>query len=272
MASPNIYPAGIGGSSGDALTTSGTIYTSGQIWYVSSVGGTDAASPRGLDRNTPLATLAQAVTNASAGDTIVFLANHVQAITAEQAISKALTIVSEGSSSTRARLTAGLAGAGTMMTVTAPVTFGNIYFPATTGAGTTNNRVGLAAGSAGSVVRGCYFEAGAADAASAIHITSNNVTIEDTTFVVTAAAASPQRGIGLAGAVSDLRIKDCTFNASTFGWGSQYGLDLGAGAVTRLYGENVQMLNGSDATLASGSTGILNVTSPSGAVKVLWVA
>src|SRR5689334_19357234 len=106
MASPNIYPNGVGGSTGASLATAAPLYASGQVWYVSSTTGVDGASPAGLDRVKPLATLAQAYTNAAAGDFIVCLSGHVETLTSAQTIGKAdIKLVGEGTGSSRPRFT-----------------------------------------------------------------------------------------------------------------------------------------------------------------------
>ena len=49
----------------------GGINPLGSVYYVAASGGNDSATGNGLDPNEPLATIAQAITNSSAGDTIV---------------------------------------------------------------------------------------------------------------------------------------------------------------------------------------------------------
>lgn len=273
MSSPNIYPVGIGGSSGDALITVAPIYMTGQIWHVSSATGSDAVSPRGLDRNTPLATLAQAVTNASAGDVIVFHENHAQTLTSQQAISKRLILISEGTGTARARFTNGIGSVTQMWDISAPCLLGNIYFPASTGTA-GSNRIRIGSGAAGTVMRGCYFEAGALDNSGALllNTNANNVHVTDTTFAVTAAGGTSQCGLSIGGAVSTLVLDQVVFDASTYGWGFSYGLDLSGGAVTNLIATNISFLNGSDATIATGSSGLLHAGSTSGTPKIVWAA
>ena len=55
--------------------------------------GSDAASPAGKDRIKPLATLAQACTNAATGDIIVCLAGHAETLTSGQTFSTANILV-----------------------------------------------------------------------------------------------------------------------------------------------------------------------------------
>ena len=63
-----VYPNGLGQSLGDTLATTYPLHMSGQVWYVLSTTGVDAASPRGLDATRPLATFGQAYSNASNND------------------------------------------------------------------------------------------------------------------------------------------------------------------------------------------------------------
>src|SRR5688572_8640882 len=89
------FPSGIGASTGDSLLTAANLHITGDVWYVDSATGVDGAS-LGKQRLAPLDTLAQAVTNASDGDAIVFLAGHTETLTAVQTISKKLLLASEG--------------------------------------------------------------------------------------------------------------------------------------------------------------------------------
>src|SRR5687767_7336230 len=133
MASPNIYSGGYGGSTGAVLTTSAApIYQSGNTWYVDSVTGSDAASPRGRDRARPLATLAQALTNAAAGDVIVFFSGHTQTLTAITTLSLAgLKLLGEGSGSSRPQFIRD-ANDELFDITAAGVRLENLYFPGST--------------------------------------------------------------------------------------------------------------------------------------------
>src|SRR3990172_7434384 len=154
MPSPNIYERS-GGTSGARLATRYPIYESGVRHYVSSASGNNSYA--GTDRVKPVATIAQAHTNASAGDTIVCLASHAETLTVAQTFSKAnLHIYGEGAGSSLPRFTCN--GAIAMFDVTAAgVWFESLWFPQSTTAPTA--RVQIA--TVGCQVISCMFEAGA---------------------------------------------------------------------------------------------------------------
>jgi hypothetical protein len=260
MASPNLYPNGAGGTTGHSLATRSPVWAlnGGFIWYVHHT-GTDAASPAGRRREAPLATLAQAHTNASAGDIIVLLPGHTQSLSAAQTFNKAqLTLVSEGTGSSRARFTC--SGTVAMFDVTAAgVRFGNLYFPASTAVPTARIRTAAAR----TVIEDCYFECGTSDTAEAVaYVTgAGTATVRGTSFVAT--AATPAIGIEVVNAMTGLELEDVTFDGGSYGW-TDYAFKATA-AVTGMYGNRVHQLNHSDVFFATGSSGKWVVGTPSGA-------
>ncbi len=272
MASPNNYKTGAGGSTGDTLATASQLDLSGHIWYVHSGTGTDAASPRGRERVRPLATLAQAHTNAAVGDIIDFLSGHAETLTASQIIAKAgLRLVSEGTGTSRARFTCN--GAVVMFDVTAAgVLLGNLYLPQSTTA-PTPARVQIAA--VGCDVRGCYFECGANDTVEALRFASGagQCSIRDTTFISTATsvAAQPESAVAVTAAMSDLTLDNVVFDGGTTGWSNPFTFDAQA-AITRLMATNVDLLRDSDMTVATGSVYVVGIRNRSGSARVVLTA
>lgn len=272
MASPSIYPNGIGGTTGATLATVSPLYASGQVWYVSATTGVDGASPAGLDRIKPLATLAQAHTNAAAGDFIVCLSGHTQTLTAAQTFDKAdIKVLGEGSGSNRPKFTRN--GDVNMFDVTAAgVQFHNIYFPASTSA-STKSRLRTAAVS--TKVRDCYFECGASDTGPAAETITgaSQAVFRDTTFISTATllTAQPHSALKVTNAITDLEIDACAFSGGTTGWSNQHAVNI-AGAVTRLCAINVDLLLDSDVTIVTGSTGYFHQRYKTGSARVLWAA
>lgn len=256
MASPNIYSNGFGGTSGSTLSTLKPTYAlnGGHVWYVSSVTGSDAASPRGEDRSKPLATSAQAVTNASAGDTIVYLAGHTENLASAIAASKlGLKFASEGIGAGAARLTC--ASTGGCFNVTAGTVISGIYFPASTTA-PTNARVDIAT-AAPCLLENCYFEMGASDTTAAVRwgsvASSVGLAITGTSFVANAAS---QAAIGISvvtNAASALQLTNNTFDGGTIGF-SDFVVKL-AVAVTNIDARGNNQLNNSHVSLAAGCTG-----------------
>lgn len=271
MASPNLYPNGIGGASGATLATAAPLYASGNVWYVGP-SGSDAGGSRGQDRLRPLATLAQAITNASAGDIIALLSSHTQTIGSSQTIGKAgLTIISEGTGSSRATFTRSFDGV--MFDITAAgVRLVNVYFNDST---LTSTAARVKSASTSTLVSGCYFESGANDTGPALEFVTGagQGRIYDTTFisVATSVASQPESAVKVTNAMSDLDMELVRFDGGSTGWSNQFAFN-GAAAITRLQALNIDMLNDSDATMATGTTGFWVVRNKSGSARVVWTA
>lgn len=272
MASPTIYPNGVGGTTGASLATASPLYASGTVWYVSSATGTDAVSPAGQDRVKPLATLAQAHTNASAGDVIVLLTSHAQTLTGAQTFNKAgLLVISEGSGTNRARFTRD--GDVNMFDVTAAgVVIWNVWFVASSSA-STKSRLRTAA--VATQVRDCYFACGANDTGPAFETVTgaSQVRVQDTSFVSTgvAVSAQPHSAIKVTNALTDLDLESVSISGGTVGWSNQYAIN-GAAAITRLRALNLDLLADSDVTLATGGSGYITLRYKTGSARVVWAA
>lgn len=273
MASPNIYENGLGGTTGDELCSFPNLRTSGDVWYVQNTTGTDGASPAGKERIKPLKTLAQAHTNAAAGDTICFLSGHAETLTASQTFNKAgLKVVSEGASSaTMARFTCN--GAVVMFDVTAAgVWFGNLYFVASSTA-PSPARVRIA--SAATLIRGCYFECGTSDTVPALQYATGAGTalIRSTSFVSTAATVTsqPHSAINVNAAMSDLTLDSVTIDGGLSGWSQPFGINVAA-AVTRLTATNLDLYGDSDVTVATGSVYTFHIRNKSGSARLVLAA
>lgn len=274
MASPTIYPNGVGGTSGATLATASPLYTSGSVWYVSSASGVDAGSISGNDRIKPLATLAQAYTNASAGDTIVCLSGHAETLTAAQTFAKAdLKLIGEGSGSNRPRFTRD--GDVNMFDVTAAgFICVNIYFPAST---SVSSKSRLRTAAVCTQVRDCYFECGASDTGVAFETTTgaSQITVRDTTFasVSLLTSAQPQSAFQVGAALTDLELENVTFSGGVSGWVGQYAFHAAAVAITRLRAVNIDLLGDSDiGFLTTGTTGFITIRNTSGSARVVWKA
>lgn len=278
MASPNILTGGIGGLAGAELATVSPLQYSGEVWYVHSPTGSDAASPRGRERIRPLATLAQAITNAGNNDIIVLMSGHQESLASITTIAETgLRLIGEGSGSARPRLTSNMVVADEMLDVTgAGVIIDNIYFPATTGALGSLPRIRL--GAAGCVVRNCYFECGTFEsAASSVAIElitgANNCRIEDTVIASTSTlvTSQPTAAILVTNAVTDLTLRNLTLDGGASGWSNPFAF-VGTGAVTRLLATNLDLLNDSDLTLATGSSYQIHVRNKSGSARLVLTA
>ncbi len=271
-----LYPNGIGASTGDSLVLSKPLLTSGNVWYVDSATGTDAVSPAGRNREKPLATLAQAVTNSADDDIIVFLDGHAQTLTAVQVISKRLTLVGEGSSAgvPTVTFTNNQASTGGLFTASgASLQFRNIKFAKSIEtSGNATARVTCSA--AGVHFKGCYFECGPYDNGPAVLLAAgaDNATFDNCAFISTATllTAQPESALKSSAAIAGLTIQNTSFSAGTVGFSNYYAVDLSGGAVTLMRCEGVSLLLGSDVFLHASSTGYFNPQLSTGGSRIAW--
>lgn len=260
---------------GDVLVSQKPIITSGNVWWVNSVTGTDAASPAGQDREKPLATLVQANTNAAAGDVIFLQSGHTETFTVLFGALKAVTVVGVGTTSGKpgAQLLINAAAAGLISTATGVCELRNIYFPAAVQSDTSATGKIRVAATSNVVISGCYFESSANDQLAAISLdaSSNSVLIENCTFVSTATTTvtRPTRGIHVQGAVTDLRVIGCVFDDGTVGY-STGACDLSGGTITRLRCHSNSLLRGASVLIAAATTGYFVPSTQSGDGRVNW--
>jgi hypothetical protein len=248
------------------MAASGPWRETGQRWFVHR-SGSDSAP--GLDRIRPLATTAQAVTNAAAGDTIVYLENHQETLAAAQVLSKTLYLVGEGSGATRPQFICN--GAVAMFDITsAGVWLENLYFPQSLVAPTARVRVAAAE----CAIVACDFDCGGLDTAPAVKLITGAAQFraENCRWLSTATVITAQPSIGLevANATSGVWLTNCTFDGGVCGW-SDYVLK-GTAAVTRLYAVNISLLRGCDVFTATGTTGRILVRDRSGTARLVLTA
>lgn len=233
--------------------------------WLDTVNGNNANA--GTERELPVATLAQAVTNSAANGIIVIESGSAESLTGAQALSLAgLSIIGLGQGTSRPRYTA--AGAIAMFNVTAAgVRIYNLYFPASTAVPTS--RISTAA--AETEINGCYFEHGASDTSAGIIVaaSANNCRLISNSHVVT--ASRPAIGVSVTGAVTDLYAKSLTFDGGSYGW-TDYALKISA-AATRILVDGVTLTNRSDigVTITATTYKFFGV-SASGSSRVLITA
>lgn len=197
-------------SGADSFIYNDMIITGGVIW-VDSVNGSDSNSGSEV---APLATIAQAVTNATAntGDIIIVKSGHTETLTTAITMSKAgLKIFGVGSGSSAPNITVGAAIDGFDITAD-DCEINNIYFPIGTTA-TNTSRINIGADRAR--IKGCTFLCGQYDLES-ITITSagTNATIDSCTFTVS--ADGPDAAIEIESAsATGLRIYSCSFDGGS---------------------------------------------------------
>ena len=265
MAAPYIYTSS-GGSVGGDLVTRAPLYLSGRQWYCHYGTGEDAAGTRGLERNRPLKTVAQAVTNGAAGDLITFLSGHEETLTAAQTLGKArMRLQSEGEGSTRAKFTCG--GTVAMFDITAAgVELDNLYFPASTAVATARVRIATP----WTKVRNCYFECGPSDTAAALRYVTGagSARVNNCEFVSSAIAVASQPSIGIevVNALTDMELEAVIFNGGTYGW-SDFAFK-GTAAITGLSAIDISLLGDSDFYLATGSSYVFHPENYSGSARI----
>lgn len=261
-----ILPNGIGGTAGDSLATDGPLQTSGDVWYVDSVTGND--SNDGRSRLEPFATLSQAVTDAASDDIIVLLASHAETLTSAQTISERLTIVGEGTTTTMPKLTNNQA-AGQLITIaSADVQLRNIWFEEDSQA---NSAVRVSSASARTALIGCYFEANATQNAAVVQVNTgaSDLLVKNCTFISTATADddAPVIALEITAATSEVDIEGTVFSGGTQGW-KDFALKASAAAITRVRMETCSFLLGADAAFHASSTGYLQPSTTTGAVRI----
>lgn len=239
MATVNFYQS-TGATSGSTRAMWTPVLSPGARYYLHS-SGSDAYA--GTDRYKPVATLAQAHTNASAGDTIVIMAGHAQTLSASQTFNKAgVQVICEGTGTNAPTFTA--AAAISMFDITtAGVIIEGVRFAISTVAPTSQVRIAAS----GVKILGCSFYGGQYDTNRLLylHTSADHVTVRDSTFTssATSVTTQPARGIHSAVSVGTLNLENVTFDGGTYGW-SGFAFDDDSG-VTRMDAHDISLLNGS---------------------------
>lgn len=268
------YPNGVGGSApGDSLDLVRPLQTTGNIWYVSSAAGFDAASPAGQNREKPLSTLAQAITNAADDDIIVFLPGHTQTLTATQNIAKRVVLMGEGVTAGKPSVSFKMNAAATVMfnITSSQVELRNLYLPPNL---QNNNQARIVAGGSEFLMRGCYIECGSTDLAAALTLGSLRPRIESSVFISTtiSAAGQPLCAVNASfNPISGCVMQDVVFSAGQYGFSNYAAVDLSAASFSlQMRWENVSLLLGADVLLSAATTGRINIQTATGGSRVQW--
>jgi hypothetical protein len=271
-----VLPNGIGVSEGGhVLLNRSPLQLSGNVWFVDSASGADAASPRGLNAEYPLATIGQAHTNAGSGDVIVLRSTHSETVAASVAISKDVMIIGEGRvSGVPSATLINAAAAGAMLDISAlGIRIINVRFVQDPAAPDGHPHLELI-GTIGSYVSFCQFETGEVDTAHA-RVTlglASYATIEDCVFKSTCTdpTAPPKALLDAAtGACNGLVMKRCTFDGGQSGFADQYAVDFNTFGVTRMYFEDLSFLNGADIGFKATCAGVVHGTA-TGQSRMVW--
>lgn len=255
------FVSGIGETLGDPLAVNPPFMTKGAVWFVCSVNGTDAGGTAGKDKQKPLKTLAQAQTNASAGDTVFLLNGHAETYTTSLSISKQLYIVGTGLVSGKypgASFTINAASADAFVLSAAGTQLRNIYFPQSSQSNSFSAGGKVVVETTDCLIAGCYFEMGALDQGAGLIdavAAPTRLRVENCTFISTATstATRPIYGMSVQQTVSDVAVIGSVFNDGTVGF-STAALDMSGPTVTRIRAENISLLQGADFLIASAST------------------
>lgn len=186
------YPYGVS-SFGIPLVGSGPVLTTGKVLFVSSTTGASGIG-RGYDPTKPLATITQALSNATAakGDVILLMPGHAENITSAGAltISKSgVTIVGLGNGRARAALTFTTATTATIVISAANVRISNVVF----------------------------FYTGFDAIGTGISVTGSSLTLDNCSFVLGDVTNQAAAGIILGTGADRFKIENCLVSSPAAG-------------------------------------------------------
>lgn len=239
-------------ASGDSFISS-DIIINGSVHWVDSVNGND--SNAGTEE-APLATLAQAHTNATAdnGDVVILKSGHTETVTSSISLSKAgLAIYGLGSTSSAPNFTCN--ATIDMMDISgSDISITNLYFPASTAAAIS--RVNLASGSGGSSINSCTFLCGANDLETITVASGSDLVVYNSTFTVS--ADGPDAGIEIEAAVRGFTVDTCTFDGGSYGFDAG-GINSGQAHLNYRYNA-ITLTNYADITHTASAKGLCSGT------------
>jgi hypothetical protein len=272
-----VHTQGFGQTLGDSLAVSpgGPIYHSGRVWYVHS--GTGDNSYDGRSDKMPLATLAQAQTNASDGDIVVLMDGHAETLTSTLDITKTLVIVGGGKSSGKptVKFTNNQSNAEALTLSGAGVELRNIWFEED---GTANNDAKVTVTGDNCRLIGCYFELDGNSANGTGVLlslaTGESAELRSCTFVSTATAASSVPGSGIENAGDGkLVMNGVTLDGGIVGFLKGYGYNGNSsltGLTEGLYADNMTLLRGADMGIHQSTIGFVQVSEDSDEPRIDW--
>lgn len=271
------FSQGAGGSVGGNYATDRNMYVSdgsaGAIWYVHYTNGTDAVAPAGLDRHYPLKTAAQAHTNASDGDVVVFLDGHDESFSSELSITKSIVLVGEGSN-------AGVPGAtfrighatANVLSIDAPsVILQNIRFRPRASS-STGSYISIA--ETNMLIDDCYFELDENNDDYGVLVApgADQLTIRSSTFVSTATASRPLAGLFFSATSVALEMEGVVFDGGTTGFigssGYPYAMDATQCGLSPVHALSISLLRGANVGLSTVK-GYFNVQTSTGGGQVV---
>jgi hypothetical protein len=263
MASIKNYVNGVGGSDGAELATIAPLQASGTIYYLGNATSGASDSNSGTERAKPLLTMAQAYANASAGDIIDVLAGHNEILSTVVTFNKAkLSVIGEGSGSTVPSFTMNDAGDNAFAVTADGCLFDNLQFAVPTSTGTTMNVAALA------TLKNLTFRTGSLETASlSLSNASSGSFVSGLTVTATVSGAAIAVLIPGAITIDNITMDNIVIDAGSFSWAT-YAMQINT--ALRLNITNLQLLNGSDVIVPTGSTGYIHVSEQSGSSNIAW--
>jgi hypothetical protein len=257
-----VLPNGIGAQTGPVMVREEPAAITGTIYFVGPTG--NDTTHNGKRRDDPFLTTSKATSLAVAGDTVVYLPDHIETFAALVTVAvNYLTFISEGLGSHRAQLICGNA-AGLFRATGVGTRFMNLTFPASTTAPT--RRVWLNGDR--NLIEDCDFTCGALDATATVEFQGGSLsTVRLTRFVATAAQA--KRPVYVSASAEGLFFDTTTFDGGGFGWNDALGTAISPDPGVLLVGfaaRSMRLLNGSSVSIGNGgsTTAFISMASDSG--------
>lgn len=267
------WPNGLGSTLGDTLVVQAAqMWVSGDVWWVDGNNSEASDSNDGRERNAPLATLAQAVTNAADQDIIVLMDGHTETITSTIGTNTTgLQIIGEGRSDGKptVKLTFDMASGIGLSFSAQGVSVRNIWFPAQAQAN-ASAKINFDSSSFAFQLLDCYFEADEnSDGGVEVNISDANAgLISGCTFISTATDAQNAPELALSFDNVTIFIRDTVFDNGTVGWGNYYAMENAPGSAATIYAQNISLLRGADILLDTDAVGHVHVGTATGAAKI----
>lgn len=263
-----LYADGCGGTNGAGLATRKQLLTTNKIVYLSSTTGSNANS--GLDRKKAKATLAGALAEMDPGDILCVLAAHVERLVAPVISSLGgISIVGEGVGASIPKFTKATSGEGITLSGS-EILLDNLRFAASEPWGEPGATVVL---TGDAVIQNCVFECGAADYGAAKLFSAPptgecDLIISGCTFTSVATSGDTLPSGGLTKQFGVLIADALVFDGGVYGWNSP-ALTMDG---TMIRATDIDLLNGSDIDIASGTIGYVQMRNKTGTAAASWDA
>lgn len=215
-----LFPNGLGETLGAVVLTSAPLFFSGSVWHVDSTNAAASdASGYGVTKNKPFATLAYAITQATAQDMVVLHDGHTETFTAVQNLTaKALIIAGAGQTDGKPTVKLTLNGTGFgLFEIGDGTVLQNIWFEEQS---QTNGAALITCASGVSAILDCYLEADENSNTYLVDVAASaSLVLESTTFISNATDVTDlPTGAITVGSGAHVRAKNVTIDANSKGW------------------------------------------------------